>query len=154
MAERKQTIALRLPKHVAAMVEALHPNLVEKILQEGINEMHNALPEAPAMIRTALLEDANKIITKDRHATHGKAENSFQTILSYWSVYLTKQFGYPIQLSVVDVSQMMVLFKVARGHNNPGNVDNWLDQIGYSAIAGELALREANYQAEAEAKSK
>lgn len=92
--------------------------------------------------RTRLLEDANRVITKDRAATHGDAENSFQTIANYWSVYLSAELKTTIVVSPRDVAQMMVLFKVARVHNNPGHTDNWIDQIGYSALAGEIALRE------------
>ena len=99
--------------------------------------------EAPKhkTVRTHLLEDANRIITKDRAATHGDAENSFHTIANYWSVYLSAELKTIIVVNPRDVAQMMVLFKAARAHNNPGHSDNWIDQIGYSAIAGEIALR-------------
>jgi hypothetical protein len=93
-----------------------------------------------AVTRNMLLKDAETIINKDRAATHGEAEDSFQTIGDYWSVYLSKQLGVGVTLSPMDVAQMMVLFKVARIHNNPKHLDNWVDQVGYSALGGEIAL--------------
>ena len=96
---------------------------------------------APEKMRSTILRQAGEIINKDRAATHGEAENSFQMIANYWSVYLTKEFNMPILLTPLQISQLMVLFKIARTHNNPGHLDNWLDQVGYSALAGELALQ-------------
>lgn len=91
--------------------------------------------------RTKLLTDANTIITKDRAATHGKAEDSFGNIAMYWSAYLSQKLGNDFFISSYDVAQMMVLFKVVRAASNPGHRDNHLDMIGYAALGGEIAER-------------
>lgn len=85
------------------------------------------------MNRTELLARANEIITKDRAATHGDAENSFLQIANLWTDYLS----YPIDTK--DVAVMMVLFKIARAKGNPSHEDNWVDMLGYAAIGGEIA---------------
>ena len=86
------------------------------------------------MNRGQLLDTAKAVITKDRAATHGAAENSFARIAAHWSVYLSM----PIEPH--DVAAMMVLFKAARVANNPLHEDNWIDIAGYAALGSELAI--------------
>ena len=85
------------------------------------------------MNRTEILDAARQAITVDRAATHGEAENTFGLIAAYWSAHLDTE------VSPGDVAQLMVLFKVARMKANPGHADNYVDAVGYAAIAGELA---------------
>lgn len=88
------------------------------------------------MDRAGILQAASNCITRDRAATHGRAENSFGRIAALWSADL----GIPI--SGADVARLMVLFKMARAAGNPGHLDNWIDAAGYAAIAGELVQAE------------
>lgn len=85
------------------------------------------------MDKVSIIEAAHNAITKDRAATHGDAEQSFSKIADYWSAYL----GW--ELTPFDVAQMMVLFKIARAQGNPNHADNFVDQVGYAALAGEIA---------------
>jgi hypothetical protein len=85
------------------------------------------------MNRSEILKEADRIITKDRAATHGDAENSFSLIADLWSSYL----GTVISSS--DVAMLMVLFKAARFRGNPGHIDNAIDLAGYAALAGEIS---------------
>ena len=85
------------------------------------------------MNRTDILDAARQAITVDRAATHGEAENTFGLIAAYWSAHLD------CEVTAGDVAQLMVLFKVARMKANPGHADNYVDAVGYAAIAGELA---------------
>ena len=85
------------------------------------------------MNRTEILDAARQAITVDRAATHGEAENTFGLIAAYWSAHLD------CEVTAGDVAQLMVLFKVARMKANPGHADNYVDAVGYAAIAGELA---------------
>lgn len=87
------------------------------------------------MSRADILAQASRIVTKDRAATHGAAEDSFALIGALWSVWL----GQPV--SSVDVAVMMDLLKTARIKANPGHADNWIDKAGYAACGGEIALR-------------
>jgi hypothetical protein len=85
------------------------------------------------MTRSEILETAHRYITQDRAATHGGAEDSFADIAAMWSIYLE----HPV--APADVAMMMVLLKAVRFKNNPANVDNTIDAVGYSALAGEIA---------------
>jgi hypothetical protein len=85
------------------------------------------------MNRSQLLDTAKQIVTKDRAATHGSAEDNFETIARYWSVHLD------IPITKEDVAVMMVLLKTARIKSNPSHIDNWIDGIGYFACGGEIA---------------
>jgi hypothetical protein len=90
--------------------------------------------------RRALLEEAAEIISVDRAATHGRAENSFATIAGVWNWWLGVRPGGP--LGAVDVAIMMDLFKTARLASNMTHRDNWLDKAGYSALGFEIATQE------------
>ena len=85
------------------------------------------------MNRTEILDAARQAITVDRAATHGEAENTFGLIAAYWSAHLG------CEVTAGDVAIMMTLFKCARMKANPGHADNYVDAVGYAAIAGELA---------------
>lgn len=87
------------------------------------------------MNRSEILKEAERIITKDRAATHGNAEDSFAMIGKMWGAYLG------INVLPHDVAMLMVLFKAVRFRGNPTNSENALDAVGYSALAGEIATR-------------
>lgn len=91
-------------------------------------------------LRTKILKQAIEIINRDRAATHGHAEDSFNTIGAYWSVYFSQKLGIEVKVSAMDVALLMDLFKTARIHNNPAHLDNWLDKAGYTALGGEIAI--------------
>lgn len=96
---------------------------------------------------------AAKVVGSERGNQHGGAENSFQMIADFWSTYLTntnrmayhsphpsKHVDVPdIIISAQDVAMMMDLLKTARRvHGDPMNADNFIDKVGYSALAAGL----------------
>jgi hypothetical protein len=85
------------------------------------------------MKRTEILNKAAEIITGDRNETHGDAQKTFARIASYWGVYLG------LDVTPAQVAEMMVLLKVARSQAGCFNADDYIDCVGYSALAGELA---------------
>lgn len=87
------------------------------------------------MTRKECLEEAIRIVTKDRNATHGEPEDSFGEMAAYWSQYLKDK---PLPLQSHDVAAMMILFKVARIKHSPQNSDNWVDAVGYGACGVEV----------------
>lgn len=89
------------------------------------------------MNRKQILDDAASAVLKDRAATHGEPENSFQNIASYWTTFLGKKLNSPIE--PWQVPPMLGLLKVARLQDNPTYPDNWADLAGYAACGGELA---------------
>jgi hypothetical protein len=89
------------------------------------------------MKRAEILATATEYVTKDRAATHGDAENNFAEIAAVWTWWLGDRIARPID--AYDVAQMMSLFKKARAKGNRGHLDTVVDDVGYSAIAGEIA---------------
>lgn len=91
------------------------------------------------MNRKELLDTAAICITKDRAATHGDAENNFAAIAGGWNWWMSiRQEG---ALTAHDVAMMMSIFKTARTASNTAHLDNYIDNAGYTAIAGEIAQR-------------
>ena len=88
------------------------------------------------MNRSDILDTAKEVITKDRQATHGSAEDNFGLIAAYWSAHLNRT------IKPHDVAVMMTLLKLARAKANPKHVDNWIDGCGYLALGGETAAEE------------
>jgi hypothetical protein len=92
------------------------------------------------MNRSDILKEAERIITKDRAATHGNAEDSFAAIAGGWEWWLSIREHGP--LSAFDVAMMMTIFKTARAASNKSHHDNFVDGAGYYALAGEIAMKE------------
>jgi len=90
------------------------------------------------MDRTDIINESNECITKDRAATHGDAEDSFNNIAFLWTWWINTRQDQSIKLSAHDVAIMMSLFKHARIAGNAFHLDNYVDSIGYQAIAGEI----------------
>lgn len=88
------------------------------------------------MNRSDILDTAKEVITNDRQATHGSAEDNFGLIAAYWSAHLGRT------IKPHDVAVMMTLLKLARAKANPKHVDNWIDGCGYLALGGETAAEE------------
>ena len=84
-------------------------------------------------IKEMLLDESRKLICGDRQDAYGSAKDSFNRIAEFWSTYLDKK------LTGLDVAQMMTLLKVSRSTTSPKKMDNYIDGIGYQALAGELA---------------
>ena len=88
------------------------------------------------MTRAEILDAARQAITVDRAATHGNAEDSFAAIAGGWNWWLAIRADGP--LTPLDVAVMMDLLKTARIAGNPAHADNYIDKVGYSAIASEM----------------
>lgn len=85
------------------------------------------------MNRQETLEEALKIVTKDRQNAYGTPEDNFNCIAGLWSSYL----GTPITAQQVAV--LMILLKVARSKSSPDYADNYVDICGYAACASEVS---------------
>ena len=83
------------------------------------------------MTRTEILHQAQALITGDRQAQYGDAQDSFTRIAGLWSAYL----GSPV--SPRDTAVMLVLLKCSR-ERNTRQADNLIDIAGYAALAVEL----------------
>lgn len=89
------------------------------------------------MIRTEILSTAGEYVTRDRAATHGKAEDGFAAIAQVWSALDAARGDRP--RSALDVALYMAGLKLVRAATNPAHPDNWVDLSGYAACGGEIA---------------
>lgn len=85
------------------------------------------------MNASEIAQHAASLVAGDRNASHGDKHVNFENIRALWSAYLYRE------LSATDVALMMVLLKVARTKAGGHNADDYVDAVGYAAIAGELA---------------
>ena len=87
--------------------------------------------------RMDMCRRAIDLVGGDRARQHGVALAVHSNIAVMWSVFL----GMPI--TARDVALMMVLLEVARTKTGAFNPDDYVDAAGYSAIAAEVAGRDA-----------
>jgi len=85
------------------------------------------------MRASELLKTSAGLVSGDREQTHGPKLENHQNIASLWSAYLGRE------ISPLDVALMMALLKIGRTKCGSHNVDDYVDLIGYGAVAGELA---------------
>ena len=87
------------------------------------------------MTKEELLETVKNTICGERQDDYGNQENSFQQIADYWNIYLDQHNCIDKKITPIDVAQMMVLLKIARGNTK---VDNFVDSAGYSVLGASL----------------
>lgn len=94
-------------------------------------------------LEMTVLEEADKIINGERQDAYGAPEDNFRTIADFWTVYL-RDIGVLANartLYPIDVAHMMTLLKIARTSGQKPVRDNYVDAIGYLAIAADRLLR-------------
>lgn len=79
-----------------------------------------------------ILSEAAELINGERAAAYGEPEASFENIAAYWSTYLG------IEITPLDVGNMMILLKVSRGGRNRYKRDNVIDICGYASLIGGI----------------
>lgn len=87
------------------------------------------LHESP---RVRILDEAKRVVTKDRNADYGDPEDNFRQIAALWAAY--KQ----VPFTSADVAIMSALIKVARLAKTPGHHDSCVDIAGYAACLGDI----------------
>lgn len=98
-------------------------------------------------VAATLITEAAETIINRRPGVHGSAEQSFTMIAQLWEVYIRHivRVRDAIELRPEDVAQMMALLKKARAlYGDKQNPDNFVDDIGYSSLAGMLQLDDPN----------
>lgn len=91
------------------------------------------------MTRNDILNKAAEIVGGHRTVEYGEPEDNFGIIARLWSAYLG------IDISSVDVSMLMVLFKAARVKTGTGTEDSFIDIAGYAACGGEIHAEKSEY---------
>ena len=84
------------------------------------------------MKRGEILDEAKRLVTKDREEEHGEAQDIYDDLASLWSMRLK------IGIDSGQVMLMMNDLKSTRAWHMPRNHDNYVDMAGYAALAGEL----------------
>ena len=85
------------------------------------------------MTRTEVLSKAKQCICVERESSYGNAADNFAVIAWLWSAYK----GVPFD--PVDVPIMMTLLKIGRISTGKNKDDNYVDAIGYVALAAEIS---------------
>ena len=91
------------------------------------------------MNTTEILQKTEKLVNDSRAKTHGDKIKNHENIARLWSSYLQNKTQLNIVLSPEDVAQLMTLLKIARSQAGEHNIDEYIDAVGYQAIAGEIA---------------
>ena len=91
------------------------------------------------MNTTEILQKTEKLVNDSRAKTHGDKIKNHENIARLWSSYLQNKTQLNIILSPEDVAQLMTLLKIARSQAGEHNIDDYIDGVGYQAIAGEIA---------------
>lgn len=94
-------------------------------------------------VAAKLLGEAATTILRKRPGVHGSAENSFAMIGEMWTVFLRHHKAVRKHDNIMpeDVAQMMSILKKCRAiYGDKANEDNFVDDIGYAALAGMLQL--------------
>ncbi len=87
---------------------------------------------------------AAELVGGERNRTHGECKGNHQRIAALWNAYLSALHpGMPLILQPQHVACMMVLLKIARTTFGAHNADDYVDAVGYAAIAGDIAERDA-----------
>lgn len=95
-------------------------------------------------IAGAVLQHALNAVTRERGASHGEIEPSFDMIGEMWSVYINNVIHRAtgiapnprVHLRGVDVIRMMGQLKQARAvWGDEGQPDHYIDEAGYAALA-------------------
>ena len=91
------------------------------------------------MNTTEILQKTEKLVNDSRAKSHGDKIKNHENIARLWSSYLQNKTQLNIVLSPEDVAQLMTLLKIARSQAGEHNIDDYIDGVGYQAIAGEIA---------------
>lgn len=102
-------------------------------------------------IAGAVLQHASNAVTRERGASHGEIEPSFDMIGEMWSVYINNAIHRAtgiapnprVHLRGVDVLRMMGQLKQARAvWGDEGQPDHYIDEAGYAALAATYVSAE------------
>ena len=86
----------------------------------------------------AICEEALRTINGERQGQYGDPEDTFKKIADLWSAYLFSGSGRVEILTPDMVADMMCLLKIAREKGGKGKKDNYVDLIGYAALAARM----------------
>lgn len=96
-------------------------------------------PQTPA----SFLEEASRLVSVDRAASHGPYLENHQNIAHLWTGWLKARHRADFALTPDDVSTMMSLLKKCRQISGDYNADDYVDDMAYTAISGAIRSNRA-----------
>jgi hypothetical protein len=100
----------------------------------------NTVTAAPPHGAGSILSEAAQIVEGSRNQQHGDKERSFHAIARMWSAYLQSRKNPEGAIRPQDVAHMMSLMKKMRSEWGAPMRDHFVDDAGYTGIAGEIAI--------------
>lgn len=88
-------------------------------------------------VKTAIADEAKRIVAGARRSAYGRPEQNFERIAHYWNAY-AKCMGWPMEFTAADVSPMMRGVKEARLCETPDHRDSFVDLVGYTLTGAEI----------------
>lgn len=86
------------------------------------------------------LDEAAGLIGGDRARQHGDVRALHEQVAQLWTAYLEpSRDPLAASLTAIDVLAMMALLKLARAQHGDFNRDDYVDALGYIALAGQVA---------------
>ncbi|MBV6633879.1 MAG: hypothetical protein KI792_12710 [Alphaproteobacteria bacterium] len=101
-----------------------------------------------------ILDTARDITSGDRAATYGDKVENHANIARLWNAHLHNRGLLRADIPGSVVAELMGLMKFARMAGPLHHPDNYVDGVGYIAIAGECRAREEVLKADKQASAK
>lgn len=106
-------------------------------------ELPKDTPNPGHVKKIDIVQAAAKIVTGARQSTHGDATENHKKIAAVWNGILIAAGATPARpLNAHDVANLMEGLKIARRYLGDFNVDDYIDGVGYAAVAGEIASKQ------------
>lgn len=96
-----------------------------------------APPATPTDVKTAIADEAKRIVTGARRSAYGSPEDNFARIARFWDAYFVNT-GRDARVTAADVSPLMRLMKEARLCETPDHRDSFVDMVGYTLTGAEI----------------
>lgn len=90
------------------------------------------------MRATEICTKAAELVGGDRDRQHGAKLDNFERIAIMWNAWMSVRRDLAAPLDAHDVAQMMSLLKKARTQSGEFNIDDYVDDVGYTSCAGEV----------------
>lgn len=89
-------------------------------------------------VKTAIADDAKRIVSGARRTAYGKPEDNFERIAKFWQAYFENTGRGGANVTAADVSPLMRLMKEARLCETPDHRDSFVDLVGYTLTGAEI----------------
>lgn len=103
-------------------------------------------------IASQICHDAEELISGARATTHGSVETTHANIAGAWNAILRAKWHFvghnldgqpPPRLDSLDILNMLEALKIMRRYGGSFNLDDFIDGVGYAALAGQVAAEKA-----------